>query len=70
MHRALAAALAVSLGFAADPPKPAKAPAPERQRTIRIPVLVEGEPVAAAGLKASLATGAALKITRVRSAAR
>jgi hypothetical protein len=69
MHRALAAALAVSLGFAADPPGGSKAPAPQRQRTIRIPVLVEDEPVAADRLKASLLTGGALRITRVRSAA-
>jgi hypothetical protein len=67
MRRVLAAALALSAGFAADLPV-RKPPAPERQRTIRVPVLAEDEPVPASVIKASLATGEPLRIARVRSA--
>ena len=62
---AVAAALAVSLAFAASPPKPK--PAAQRQRTIRVPVLEENEPLVAAKMKASLAGGAAARVVRVRS---
>lgn len=63
MRLVVAAALALTLGFAA-PPKPR---APEKQRVLRVPVLANGEPVTAQQLKATVASNGPAKVVRVRS---
>jgi hypothetical protein len=60
MRHVVPLALLATLAFTAEPNKP--------PRVIRVPVLTNGEPLSAAGLKASVVNGGPATVVRVKSA--